>query len=185
MQPSPPISKRRPILGVAALCAIAAAAYFIMAPEKPPVLPPELMANVTPADSFNRVAGSGARTLHAFISVDCSFCRKIEPELARLNNVTVHYHLLPGHSASARQEARNVWCASDPAGAWSMVASGGTAAASKCDDAGLDRNYALALKLGIDRTPALVFENGKVLTGALGTEMLEQELARSGARTAK
>jgi thiol:disulfide interchange protein DsbC len=185
MQPSPadpkrrPVPKRNPFLGVAALCAIAGAAYFIMSPEKPLVLAPNAMASVTPADSFRRIAGSGARPMHIFISVDCAFCRQIEPELERLKDVTVHYHLLPGHSASARADALNVWCASDQVKAWSAAARGDIVAAPACDGLALDRNHALAMKLGIERTPSMIFADGKVLAGAASSEVIERELARS------
>lgn len=156
-----------------------------MSPDNPLVLAPPVLASVTPADSFTRVAGNGARPVHIFISVDCSFCRQIESNLARVGNVKVHYHLLPGHSPHARQEARHVWCSHDQSEAWSIVARGGAVAPAQCDDAALDRNRALALKLGLDRTPAMVFADGRVLTGALSTEVLERELASSVAGTAK
>jgi len=185
MQAALPITKRRPFLGVVAVCAIVAAGYWIMAPEKPLVLSPTVLASVTQADSFKRVSGSGAREVHTFISVDCSFCRKIEPEFQKLDNVTVHYHLLPGHSASARQDARHVWCAPDPAKAWAAAAGGAVVAAPECDDAGLDRNLALALKLGIENTPAMVLEDGRVMTGAFSAEALDQEIATSAAGSAK
>lgn len=185
MQPSTPTVKRRAVLGLAALCAIAVTGYWITTPERPLVLSPAILASVTPADSFKRVSGRGTRAVHAFISVDCSFCRKIEPEFQKLDNVTVHYHLLPGHSASARQDARQVWCAPDPAKAWASVARGVAVVAPKCDDAGLDRNLALALKLGIENTPAMVLENGRVLTGAFSAEALDREIATSAVGSAK
>lgn len=185
MQPIFLTSMRRPLLGLAALCAIAAAAYYIIAHEKPLVLLPAVMASVTSADSFQRGAADAGRPVHVVISVDCSFCRQIEPVLERLNNATVHYHLLPEHSASVGQDARNVWCAPDPAKAWAIAARGGTVAASQCDDTTLDRNHALALKLGIDRTPTMVFADGRVLASAFSSEALERELASSGARTTK
>jgi protein-disulfide isomerase len=185
MQPSLPTSKLRPILSAVALCAAGAAAYFLMSPAKPLVLAPAVLATVTPADSFTRIAGKGARPVHIFISVDCSFCRQIESQLAHVDNVKVHYHLLPGHSADARKDSRKVWCAEDQAGAWSTFARGGAVAPAQCDDAALDRNHSLALKLGLDRTPAIVFADGRVLAGALSTDILERELASSEAGTAK
>lgn len=185
MQPSPRLSTLRLILGAVSLCTAAAAAYVLMSPDKPLVLAPAVLASVTPADSFTRIAGTGARPVHIFISVDCSFCRQLEPELARVDNVKVHYHLLPGHSAGAREDSRKVWCAADQASAWSTFARGGAVATAQCDDAALDRNRALALQLGLDRTPATVLADGRVLTGALSTEMLERELASSEAGTAK
>lgn len=185
MQPSPRPSNIRPILGAVALCSVAAAVYFLVAPNKPLVLAPAILASVTPTDSFTRVAGKGARPVHIFISVDCSFCRQVESELAHVDNVKVHYHLLPGHSADARQDSRKVWCAANQAEAWSTFARGGALAPARCDDAALDRNRALALQLGFDRTPAMVLADGRVLTGALSTAVLERELASSEAVAAK
>lgn len=179
MQPTQLISKRRPILGIGALIAIAAAAYFILAPSKPLVLTPDVLAGVTPADTFKRVAGDGKRPLHLFISVDCTFCHQIEPEVQKLKNVTVYYHLLPGHSPAARQEAQHVWCALDQAGAWASIAGGGVVTASSCNDTALDRNLALAKGLGIERTPAIVFADGKVMTGAQSSDVLARGLLSS------
>jgi thiol:disulfide interchange protein DsbC len=161
------------------LCAIAAAGYLILAPEPPLVLTPTALASVTAADTFTHVAGTGHRTMHVFISVDCGFCRKIEPELARLDNVTLRYHLLPGHSASGKREAVHVWCATDQVKAWETVALAGTVPPSECESSGLDRNLALAAKLKIERTPAMILPDGRVLTGALSRDDLEAELARS------
>ena len=185
MPPTAPTSKRRPILGTIAVCAIVAAGYFILAPEPPQVLTPTELAIVTSANTFTRVAGAGQRTMHVFISVDCSFCRKVEPELARLDNVTLRYHLLPGHSASAKREAVHVWCAADQVKAWETVAQGGTVPAAECERGALDRNLALVTKLKIERTPAMIFPDGRVLTGASSKDALEAELARNKAQSAK
>lgn len=185
MQPTASSSKRRPILGNIALCAIAAAGYLILAPEPPLVLTPATLASVTSADTFTHVAGAGQRTMHVFISVDCSFCRKVEPELARLDNVTLRYHLLPGHSASGKREAVHVWCAPDQVQAWRTVAQGGTAPAAECESGALDRNLALVAGLKIERTPAMILPDGRVLTGALSRDALEAELARSEGQPTK
>lgn len=172
--------KRRPVAAIAALCAIAASAYFILAPAKSLVVDKAKMRNVSAADTFTRVSGSGSRPLHIFISVDCSFCRQIEPELAKLRDVTVYYHLLPGHSPAARADSLNVWCAADKVRAWETVAGGGSISEPSCDGAALDRNLALARNIGLEQTPSMVLEDGSVMTGALSSEVLEQALARSG-----
>jgi thiol:disulfide interchange protein DsbC len=167
------------------VCAIAAAGYFMLAPEPPLVLTPAALASVTTADTFTHVAGAGKRTMHVFISVDCSFCRKVEPELARLDNVTLRYHLLPGHRADGKREAMGVWCARNQVQAWRTVAQGGTTPAANCESAALDRNLALVTKLKIERTPAMILPDGRVLTGALSGDALQAELARNEAQSAK
>jgi thiol:disulfide interchange protein DsbC len=178
-------ANRGPVFGAVTLCAIAAAAYLIWSPAGPTVLAPALLASVTPADTFTNVTGDGSRTVHVFVSVDCAFCRKVEPELEHLNNATVRYHLLPGHSASARQESDHVWCAKNQAKAWATAARGGTVESSQCESSALDRNHSLAAKLGIERTPAMVFADGRVVEGALSKVAIERELARSKAGQTK
>lgn len=185
MQPTAPSPKRRPVLGTVVLCAIAAAGYLILTPEPPPVLTPATLKSVTTADTFTRVSGNGMRVMHVFINVDCSFCRKIEPELARLDNVTLRYHLLPGHSTDGKRQAVDVWCAPDQAKAWGTVADGGTVPAAECESGALERNLALVTKLKIERTPAMILPDGRVLTGALNRDGLEGELARSEGRSTK
>lgn len=168
------------------MCAIAAAGYFIFMPEPPLILTPAQLTSVTATDTFGHVAGTGKRSMHVFISVDCGFCRKVEPELARLDNVAVHYHLLPGHSANGKTEAVRVWCAADQLKAWREVARGGTAApAAQCDSDALNRNLALVTKLKIERTPAMILADGRVLTGAASKDALETELARSEGQPTK
>lgn len=177
--------KRRPLAAIAALCAIAASTYFILAPAKPLVLEKAMMSSITAMDTFTRVSGNGTRPLHIFISVDCSFCRQIEPELGKLRDVTVFYHLLPGHSPAARKDSLNVWCAADKVRAWETTARGGLVSASSCDGAALDRNLTLARRIGLEQTPSMVLPDGRVMTGALSSEVLEQALASSGTGEAR
>lgn len=94
--------------------------YFLISPGRPLVLLAVLMTSVTPADSFTCVAGKGARSVHVFIDVNCSFCRQIESELALVDNVKAYYHLLRGRSPDSRQEAWHVWSASGQSEAWSV-----------------------------------------------------------------
>jgi len=76
--------------------------YFLMSHGRPVVLLAVLMTSVAPADSFTRVAGKGARSMHVFIDVNCRVCRQIESELALVDNVKAYYHLLRGHSPDGR-----------------------------------------------------------------------------------
>lgn len=48
------------------------------------------MASLTSKDMFENTLGTGKRSMHVFISVDCSYCRKLEPELEQLNGYMPH-----------------------------------------------------------------------------------------------
>jgi thiol:disulfide interchange protein DsbC len=49
----------------------------------------------------------------------------------------------------------------------------------KCDLAALDRNVALGKKYRVNGTPALVFEDGKRVPGAMAPEQVEKQLVAS------
>ena len=72
------------------------------------------------ADAIKAVRGTGSRTLWVFSDPDCTFCKRLEVELAKLENVTVYTYLYPLDALhpDARSKARSIWCAKDPALAW-------------------------------------------------------------------
>lgn len=132
------------------------------------------------ADALKEVRGSGKRTLAIFSDPDCPYCRKLEAELTNLTNVTLYTFLIPVAALHphARGKAIAVWCAPDPIGAWRDLM-----AHDRIPDAGdcahpVDRNIALAERLGITGTPTLVARDGRVLAGSAGLAQIEAWLAR-------
>jgi thiol:disulfide interchange protein DsbC len=49
----------------------------------------------------------------------------------------------------------------------------------KCDTSALDRNLAMSRKYKVNGTPALVFENGTRVPGAIGGDQIEKQLANA------
>jgi thiol:disulfide interchange protein DsbC len=62
------------------------------------------------------VKGDGSRKLAVFTDVDCPYCKKLEQELAKVDNVTIYSFLypLPMH-ADAPRKSKLVWCSADRA----------------------------------------------------------------------
>jgi thiol:disulfide interchange protein DsbC len=121
------------------------------------------------ADSFQEVRGNGKRQLYVFSDPDCPFCKRLEHELPDLNDVTIHIFLFPivQLHPDARTDAIAVWCSADREQSWEkQMIDGVKPAASVCDNP-IDRNLALAGKLGINATPTLIFADGKMFPGAL------------------
>lgn len=171
-----PASWRRPIAGILALCAAASALWYMTSEDAPVTLAPSALTAITPADTVKTIQGDGSRVLHLFESVDCSFCRKQEPELSKVSNVTIYRHLLPGHEAHARVVAASVLCARDQAAEWMRVVAGMAIVERTCAGDGLDRNYALAKKIGIIGTPSFVFQSGRVVNGLVDSTRIEKLL---------
>jgi len=129
------------------------------------------------ADSFSLPANEDDRHIFVFESIDCTYCAKMHPELAKLRGVTVHIFPLPGHSERARAMAEAAWCAPDPASAWVAAYSGTVPPKSEqCVGTVLDHNLALAKSLGLQATPAIIFADGRVLQGFQTAEQLQSKL---------
>jgi thiol:disulfide interchange protein DsbC len=124
------------------------------------------------------VKGDGKRRMAVFSDPDCPYCRKLEPELAKLTNVTIYIFEfpLPMHGDSPRK-SRLVWCSADPAKAWDDLMLNGKVPEGKDDcENPVQANLALGEKLKISSTPSMVFSNGKVVPGALPADKVTQLL---------
>lgn len=127
--------------------------------------------------AFRKVQGNGKRRLAYFSDPNCPFCKKIEPILARLENVTVHIFLYPVLGQDSYDKARAVWCSKDRVQAWNEMMLHGKppTAAGKCDTP-IDKILAYGREKGINGTPTLFFANGQRVTGAIPEEQIRKLL---------
>ena len=123
--------------------------------------------------------GTGARKLVVFADPNCGYCKKFESEMQQVKNITVYTFLLPILGADSTEKSRNIWCAKDSSAAWRDWMIKGEAAPrvmGACDASVLQRNLALAKKYRVNGTPALVFEDGKRVPGAMAPADVEKQL---------
>ena len=129
-------------------------------------------------DAITVVRGDGTRKIAVFSDPECPYCKRLDGELAKLDNVTIHTFLYPldGLHPEARGKAERIWCARNPAKAWDdFMASGKVPESAKCETP-VERNVKLGGVLGITGTPTLIFENGSLVAGALSAAELEKRL---------
>ena len=130
------------------------------------------------ADSFTEKFGNGSRQLYVFSDPDCPFCKKLEHEIPKLQDVTVHIFLYPlvALHPNARNMAVGIWCAKDRGQAWHDKLFDDTSPAKLTCDTPIDRNLALAQKLGINATPTLIFPDGRMMAGAMSADRIDELL---------
>ena len=129
--------------------------------------------------------GSGARKLVVFADPNCGYCKKFETEMQQVKDVTVYTFLYPILGGDSPEKSKNIWCAKDNGAAWRDWMINGNAAPrslGSCDAAALQRNVALGKKYRVTGTPALVFEDGKRIPGALPPAEVEKQLVASRAK---
>jgi len=113
-------------------------------------------------NAIKRVRGNGKRVLYTFEDPNCGFCRELQKEVMKLNDVTVYTFLWPILSPDSVEKSRSVWCSKDRAKAWDDLMSRGIApqAGAKCD-APFEKNHELAQRFGIRGTPAIFLVDGR------------------------
>lgn len=130
--------------------------------------------------------GAGTRKVAVFADPNCGYCRKFERELTGATDVTVYTFLMPILGPDSTAKTRDIWCAKDRTAAWRGWMVDGTAppkAGASCDTAAIERNLALGRKHRVNGTPAIVFEDGKRVPGAMPLSQFEQQLAASTRRS--
>jgi thiol:disulfide interchange protein DsbC len=126
--------------------------------------------------------GSGTRKIVVFADPNCGYCKKFERELQQIKDITVYTFLYPILGPDSHKKSRNIWCAKDSSKVWSdwMLRDKNPAViGDKCDASLLQRNLALGEKYRIDGTPGIVFEDGKLVAGAMEREQIEKQLSVS------
>lgn len=129
------------------------------------------------ANSFKIVRGQGTRQLINFSDPRCPYCKQLEQEIQKLDDVTVHVFMLPILGDSSLQVARKVWCAPDRAKAWQELMLSGVVPTNAGDcETPMEQNLQLGAKLKITGTPTVLFANGERLDGLGRADVLEQKL---------
>ncbi|WP_308925848.1 DsbC family protein [Janthinobacterium sp. J1-1] len=136
-------------------------------------------ADLPLGDAIKAVRGNGQRKMAVFSDPHCPYCRQLELELAKLDNVTIYTFLYPIESLhpQAASVAQSIWCAKDKSAAWRQyMTTGKKPKVIRCDTP-INRNVALANSAGIFGTPYLLFANGTQAPGAMPAAALEQRLS--------
>ncbi len=132
-------------------------------------------------DAIKTVHGKGERVLAVFSDPDCPYCKRLEAELDKLDNVTLYIFPYPleGLHPEAVDKAIAVWCAPDRARAWADFMKTGKVPAKRNCENPIQRNIQLAQRLGINGTPTMLSADGRMLPGAAPGDRIEQWLAES------
>jgi thiol:disulfide interchange protein DsbC len=127
--------------------------------------------------------GNGARRMAVFVDPNCGYCKRFERDLVKLQDVTIYTFLYPILGPDSTAKSKDIWCTQDSAKAWRAWMVDGVAppkSMGKCDVAALERNVEFGKRHRVQGTPAVVFEDGTRVPGAIPLEQVERTLAAAG-----
>lgn len=129
-------------------------------------------------NAITREVGKAENTLFVFTDPRCPFCKKLEAELVKLENVRIHTFLTPLTSLhpDAKEVSARILCAKDKAKAFEdfMLKGKEISEPAQCQTT-LEANERQMTELGIKGTPTIFFENGERATGALSAEAIQKK----------
>ena len=125
-----------------------------------------------------REKGKANNTLFVFTDPRCPFCKKLEAELVKLQDVRIYTFLTPLTSLhpDAKELSARIFCAKDKAQAFEdfMLKGAEINEPAQCKTT-LDANERLMSELGVKGTPTIFFENGERVTGAMSAEAIKEK----------
>lgn len=130
-------------------------------------------------DAITYKRGDGSRKLAVFSDPQCPFCKRLETELMKLDNVTIYIFTNPlvGLHPEARNLSKKIWCSKDKQKAWRdyLISSIEPTSDGLCVNP-VDSNVQLSRELGFDGTPMTILEDGTVVAGAVSVGELDYKL---------
>jgi len=115
-----------------------------------------------------------------FTDVDCTYCRKLHSQIDEYlaAGIEVRYLLYPrnGPSSSSWSTSENVWCSRDRNSALTAAKQDREFESQKCDASTISEHYLLGQKIGLTGTPAIVFDDGTLVSGYLPPANLASRL---------
>ncbi|WP_407306098.1 DsbC family protein [Acinetobacter sp.] len=125
-------------------------------------------------DAVKSVRGNGKRQIAIFSDPNCPYCKQLEAELSKLNDVTIYTFIYPIKTQSIAV-SKQVFCEKDPALAWSnLIGKGLQAKSNKTCINPIERNLNLGKLLGLNGTPAIIFSNGFKVMGSHPAQDIEE-----------
>ncbi len=106
-----------------------------------------------------------------FTDVDCTYCRKLHSEIDdyMAEGIAVRYMLYPRNGPASRSwnTSEDVWCARDRNNALTAAKLDREFETQKCDASIITTHYMLGQDVGLTGTPAIVFDDGTLVSGYL------------------
>jgi thiol:disulfide interchange protein DsbC len=120
-------------------------------------------------------------TVTVFTDIDCTYCRRFHSQIDEYmaQGIEVRYLLYPrnGPAAESWAKAEQVWCADDRNEALTLAKLGRKLEARGCDTSIVHKHYATGQDVGLRGTPAIVLQDGTLVSGYLPPMELTEALA--------
>lgn len=140
----------------------------------------ELMASIEDADTILFSPVKVAYRVSVFTDVDCTYCRRLHSQIDEYlaHGIEVRYLLYPRNGPASRtwSTSEDVWCASDRNAALTKAKLDQAFPSATCESSAVQNHYVLGRDVGLSGTPAIVLDDGTLISGYLPPDELKARL---------
>ncbi|MDZ7643211.1 MAG: DsbC family protein [Woeseiaceae bacterium] len=140
----------------------------------------EMMAAVPDDETIVFAPDEVRHTVSVFTDVDCTYCRRLHSQIDQYlaKGIEVRYLLYPrnGPTSPSWATAERVWCAKDRNKALTLAKLDQEFESQSCGTAMVSEHYAMGQDVGLRGTPAIVLEDGTLVSGYLPPDRLAEAL---------
>ena len=145
----------------------------------------ELVSALADEESILFSPAEAQHSVTVFTDIDCTYCRKLHSEIDQYleQGIAVRYVLYPrnGRSSRAWSTSEDVWCSADRGGALTAAKLDRKFQTTACDASMIARHYKLGQDVGLNGTPAIVFDDGTMIAGYMPAAQLKVRLSQASA----
>ena len=141
----------------------------------------EMMADVANEELIVFSPPDVKHSVSVFTDIDCTFCRRLHSQINDYLDagIQVRYFLYPrnGPTSASWVKAEQVWCSDDRNSALTLAKLGKEFQTRECDASMVSSHYAIGQDVGLRGTPAIVLEDGTLISGYVPAPQLAAALA--------
>ena len=127
--------------------------------------------------AITTVRGTGRRKIAILSDPNCPYCKRLEEDLAKLEDITVHILPYAILSPASVRQAKAVWCSKDRAKAWDDLMFRRIEPRPDRDcDTPVEKLVELGRRIGARATPTWFLESGERHSGALPLDQVRRLL---------
>ena len=115
-----------------------------------------------------------------FTDVECTYCRRLHSQINdyMAHGIEVRYLLYPRNGPTSRSwtTSKQVWCSEDRRNALTMAKLDRDFSSTSCETSMVQDHYSLGRDIGLSGTPAIVLDDGTLISGYLPPDQLKARL---------
>lgn len=140
----------------------------------------ELMSRISDDEVISFTPEDVKYSVDVFTDVDCTYCRRLHSQIEEYlaYGIEIRYLMYPrnGPQSHAWTTAEEVWCADDRNGALTAAKTDRNFASTNCDASIVANQYDLGQEVGLTGTPAIILDDGTLISGYLPPDQLKARL---------